>query len=88
MLIRDIDKKIKAGAVFSDFAVLFRTNTQPRQLIEQLMSYNIPFKTKDNIPNIYEHWIARDLFTYQRIAGGSRDRSDFLQIMNREAVDS
>ncbi len=82
-LIRDIDKKIKAGAVFSDFAVLFRTNTQPRQLIEQLMSYNIPFKTKDNIPNIYEHWIARDLFTYQRIAGGSRDRADFLQIMNR-----
>ena len=82
-LIRDIDKKIKAGAVFSDFAVLFRTNTQPRQLIEQLMSYNIPIKTKDNIPNIYEHWIARDLFTYQRIAGGSRDRADFLQIMNR-----
>lgn len=82
-LIRDLDKKIKAGAVFSDFAVLFRTNTQPRQLIEQLMSYNIPFKTKDNIPNIYEHWIARDLFTYQRIAAGSRDRADFLQIMNR-----
>ena len=82
-LIREIDKKIRAGAVFSDFAVLFRTNTQPRQLIEQLMSYNIPFKTKDNIPNIYEHWIARDLFTYQRIAAGSRDRADFLQIMNR-----
>ena len=37
-LIRDIDKKIKAGAIFSDFAVLFRTNTQPRQLIEQLMA--------------------------------------------------
>ena len=29
-LIRDIDKKIKAGAVFSDFAVLFRTNTGKR----------------------------------------------------------
>lgn len=45
-LIRDIDKKIKAGAIFSDFAVLFRTNTQPRQLIEQLMGYNIPFKPR------------------------------------------
>ncbi len=82
-LIRDIDKKMKSGATFSDFAVLFRTNTQPRQLIEQLMSYNIPFKTKDNIPNVYEHWIARDIFTYQRIVKGSRKRSDFLQIMNR-----
>ena len=82
-LIRDIDKKMKDGAVFSDFAVLFRTNTQPRALIEQLMGYNIPFKTRDNIPNIYEHWIARDIFTYQRISKGSRKRSDFLQIMNR-----
>lgn len=82
-LIRDIDRKMKSGAAFSDFAVLFRTNTQPRQLIEQLMGYNIPFKTKDNIPNVYEHWIARDIFTYQRIAKGSRKRSDFLQIMNR-----
>ncbi len=82
-LIRDIDKKMKSGAAYSDFAVLFRTNTQPRQLIEQLMSYNIPFKTKDNIPNVYEHWIARDIFTYQRIVKGSRKRSDFLQIMNR-----
>lgn len=82
-LIKDIDKKIKAGASFSDFAVLFRTNTQPRQLIEQLMGYNIPFKTRDNIPNVYEHWIARDIFTYQKIAMGSRSRSDFLQIMNR-----
>ena len=82
-LIKDIDKKIKAGASFSDFAVLFRTNTQPRQLIEQLLGYNIPFKTRDNIPNVYEHWIARDIFTYQKIAMGSRSRSDFLQIMNR-----
>lgn len=82
-LIRDIDKKLKEGFTFSDFAVLFRTNTQPRQLIEQMMSYNIPFKTKDNIPNIYEHWIARDIYAYQRIALGSRQRADFLQIMNR-----
>jgi DNA helicase-2/ATP-dependent DNA helicase PcrA len=63
--------------------VLFRTNTQPRFLTEQLMGYNIPVRMKDHIPNIYEHWIARDILTYIRIAGGSRKRADFLQIMNR-----
>lgn len=47
------------------------------------MEYNIPFYAKDSIPNIYEHWIAKDLFAYIRIAQGSRQRSDFLQIMNR-----
>ena len=52
-------------------------------LMEQLMEYNIPFRTKDNIPNLYEHWIAKDIFAYIRIAKGSRLRRDFLQIMNR-----
>ena len=82
-LIKDIDSKIKQGQSFNDFAVLFRTNTQPRGLIEQLITYNIPFKIKDYIPNIYEHWIARDLFSYIKIAIGSRERKDFLRIINR-----
>ena len=71
------------GANYRDFAILFRTNMQPRFLMEQLMAYNIPFRTRDSIPNLYEHWLAKDLFAYIRIAMGSRERRDFLQIMNR-----
>jgi DNA helicase-2/ATP-dependent DNA helicase PcrA len=82
-IIKQIDEAVKAGGRFDRFAVLFRTNTQPRFLTEMLMEYNIPVRMKDRIPNIYEHWIARDILTYIRIAGGSRKRSDFLQIMNR-----
>ena len=82
-LIKSIEDVVREGGSFSEFAVLFRTNTQPRLLIEQLMEYNIPVRMKDQIPNIYEHWIARDLLTYIRIAAGSRKRADFLQIMNR-----
>ena len=51
--------------------------------MEQLMTYNIPFRTRDNIPNLYEHWITRDILTYIRLAMGSRERRDILQIMNR-----
>ena len=41
------------------------------------MGYNIPFKLRDVIPNLYNHWIAKDLFAYMEIAAGSRKRSDF-----------
>ncbi len=68
---------------YSDFAILFRTNSQPRMLIEALMAYNIPFRMKEHVPNLYEHWIARDIFTYLKLAQGSRERKDFLTIMNR-----
>lgn len=82
-IIRDIHDRIEHGGKYEEFAVLFRVNTQPRMLMEQLMEYNIPFYAKDSMPNIYTHWIAKDLFAYIRIAQGSRHRSDFLQIMNR-----
>ena len=62
-LIKDIKELVGNGRCFKEFAVLFRTNIQARSLIEQLMSYNIPFKIRDAVPNIYEHWIANDIFT-------------------------
>lgn len=82
-VVATIQEGLKNGKELNDYAVLFRTNRQPRLLMEKLMEYNLPFKTKDNVPNLYNHWIARDIFTYIRLAQGSRDRADFLQIMNR-----
>lgn len=82
-IIRDISDTVERGGCYEDFAILFRTNTQPRLLMEQLMEYNVPFRTKERVPNLYEHWIAKDIFAYLRIAMGSRERRDFLQIMNR-----
>ena len=82
-ILKTIDNHVKEGGNLSDIAILFRTNTQPRFLMEQLMSYNVPFRAKDRIPNLYNHWIAKDLFTYIRIAQGSRQRADFINIMNK-----
>ncbi len=82
-IIEHILKSCRQGASYNDIAVLFRTNTQPRYFMSQLMAYNIPFRTRDNIPNLYEHWITRDLLTYIRLALGSRSRQDLLKIMNR-----
>lgn len=68
---------------YSEMAVLFRTNTQSRMLLEKMMEYNIPFKMQDTMPNIYQHWIAQDVIAYIRIARGSTARGDYLRIINR-----
>lgn len=73
----------KKGIPLEEMAVIFRTNTQPRLLVGRLMEYNIPFQMRDVIPNIFDHWIARNILTYIKIAMGNRDRKLFLQIMNR-----
>ena len=73
----------KKGIPLEDMAVIFRTNTQPRLLVGRLMEYNIPFQMRDVIPNIFDHWIARNILTYIKIAMGNKDRKLFLQVMNR-----
>ncbi len=82
-ILKKVDAQVGQGMHLSDIAILFRTNTQPRFLMEQLMAYNVDFKTRDQIPNLYDHWIARDIRTYMNIARGSRSRKDFLMILNK-----
>jgi len=73
----------KAGYALSDMAVLYRTNLGPRLLIEKFMEYNVPFITRDSVPNLYDHWIAQNLVSYMKTAQGDRQRANVLQIINR-----
>lgn len=82
-IIAKIRERTAAGVPFSDIAVLFRTNRQTGYLLEKLMEEGIPFCAKERVPLIYDHWIAKDVLCYLKLAAGSRDRGLFLQIMNR-----
>ena len=82
-IVRELRAYHDGGFSWSEMAVLTRTNQGPRLIIEKLMEYDVPFYTRDTLPNLYEHWISRDILTYIKIAAGSRKRSDFLQIINR-----
>ena len=78
-----VQKAVAAGIELSQIAVLYRTNTEPRALVETLLEYHVPFQMKEHLPNLYEHFIGRDFQAYMRMALGGRDRGDFLMIMNR-----
>lgn len=74
---------LQADTEPDEIAVLFRTARQMNVLSRKLMEYNIPFVMKDAMPNLFEHWIAKDLITYLKLAQGERGRSHFLKIANR-----
>ena len=71
------------GCPYEEMAVLYRTNSGARFLVELLMEYQIPFQMRDVVPNLYEHWIARNFISYMKLAMGDRSRKEFLQVMNR-----
>ncbi len=80
---RELLERHDAGSSYRTAAILYRTNLQPGALAEKLMEYNIPFRMKDTLPNLYDHWIAKNIFAYIRLALGEDDRALYFQIMNR-----
>ena len=82
-IIKDIKDYIKSGQDINNIAVLYRTNLSPRLLIERLMRNNIPFTIRDTIPNLFDHWVAKDIISYIKLAINMGDKSDLLRISNK-----
>ena len=82
-LLKEMQEYKKNGGAWQQMAVLYRTNTQPRLLIQKLMEFNVPFRVRDQVPNLFDHWIAKNLFCYIRLACGSKLRKDLLPVLNR-----
>lgn len=82
-IVQLIESAHKEGMPFKEMAVLVRTNTGGRMISGLFSRYQIPFRMKDTVPNIFEHWIARNILAYIQIARGSWERRLFLQIANR-----
>lgn len=79
----EIRDYVKMGVPYNQIAVLYRTNMGPGLLMEKLMEYNIPFVMQDKVPNLYEHWIAKNIISYIIIAAGHLERARVMEIINR-----
>ncbi|MCI9545162.1 MAG: ATP-dependent helicase [Lachnospiraceae bacterium] len=82
-VLKGIQKMREDGSDPRQAAVLFRTRQEVGALAELLVEYQIPFYMRDRLPNLYEHWIARNFIAYIRLAMGPMRRQDFLKVMNR-----
>ncbi len=82
-LVSEIRRLIDAGIAADDIAVLSRTNVIGNMYMSRLKSEGIVCCDDSEVQDVYEHWISKDILTYIRIALGSRERMDFLRIINK-----
>ena len=82
-LVSEIRRLIDTGIAADDIAVLSRTNVIGNMYMSRLESDGIPCCDYSAVQDVYEHWISKDILTYIRIALGSRERIDFLRIINK-----
>lgn len=78
-----VEKYRKEGVKPGEIAVLFRTNIQARKLMGDFINLNIPFQMKDVVPDLFSHWIAKDILAYMWLAQGELTKENFIRVMNR-----
>ena len=78
-----IEKRVESGVPAEDMAVLFRIHTDARPVAEELIRRKMPFQMREHLPNLYDHFIAKDIQAYFRLAIEQVSRGDLLRVMNR-----
>ena len=82
-VVDEIGRRLDRGVPAEDIAALFRIHTDARPVVEEMIRRKLPFQMKEHLPNLYDHFIAKDILAYFRLAAGKPSRGDMLRVMNR-----
>ncbi len=78
-----IQEQSKAGISPNEMAILYRNHSDARYIISELMARRIPFYLKEQMPNVFTHFIIQDIEAYFHLAIGNGTRTRMLRILNR-----
>lgn len=82
-VVRFIRANYDRGIPYEKQAVIYRTNIQPRRLIYKLNQFNVPYTIKDMLPNLFTHFVIRNVLDYMKMAMGDNSRKTLLGIINK-----
>ena len=71
-------------ASWSDFAILYRTNSQSRSFEEQMLKDNIPYRIYGGL-SFYQRKEIKDVIAYFRLIANPNDEEAFKRIINYPA---
>ncbi|TXK81488.1 AAA family ATPase [Paenibacillus sp. N3.4] len=73
-LIQDLRLKVaEGGLLFGDFAILYRTASNSRAIIEQLILHNLPFVDYGSNDSFYDQWMVKPIIDHLRLAHERRN---------------
>jgi DNA helicase II / ATP-dependent DNA helicase PcrA len=75
------EEKMQHQLKFSDFVVLYRTNSQSRAIEESLRRMNVKYKVIGGL-SFYQRKEIKDLLAYLRYALNQQDEASFRRIIN------
>ena len=81
-LVNEVIAAWNGGTALHRMAVLTRTNGGSLTVVKKCIEKEVPFRTKDRIPNVFMHFVVKPVFAALNWAMGNRSRANFLKFMN------
>ncbi|MFR9651075.1 MAG: UvrD-helicase domain-containing protein [Rikenellaceae bacterium] len=78
---RDILRRVREGASWGDFAILYRTNSQSQTVEQAMLTRSIPYKVYRG-SSFYEQKVVKDMLAYIRLVVNQRDDEALKRVIN------
>jgi DNA helicase II / ATP-dependent DNA helicase PcrA len=75
------DKRHEEARQYSDFAILYRTNSQSRSFEESLRKLNLPYKIYGGL-SFYQRKEIKDIIAYFRLTANQNDEEALKRVIN------
>ncbi|NLM03483.1 MAG: ATP-dependent helicase [Clostridiales bacterium] len=83
LIVSIINELLEKGYLYKDIAIIYRTNLTTLSIIDTFLDNGIPYITRDQIYNIFEHWIVKDILAYMELSHDLGNREILRHIVNR-----
>lgn len=80
-VVKDIQRQLGMGRKASDFAILFRTNEQPRAFETELRAANVPYVLIGGM-SFFDRREIRDLLAFLKLVADPKDDPALLRVLN------
>lgn len=78
---REVDALVRSGFVYSDIAVMYRTNAQSRAMEEAFVRHNIPYRLI-GATRFYARKEIKDVLAFLRLVHTPDDDVSFMRVVN------
>ena len=83
LIAEHVETCLKEGCRSEEIAILFRSKNQIPALLPEFLERNIPVVVYEEVNNVFQHFIGKDILAYLRLGMNPENGSDLIQILSK-----
>ena len=83
LIAEHVETCLKEGCRPEEIAILFRSKNQIPALLPEFLERNIPVVVYEEVNNVFQHFIGKDILAYLHLGMNPENGSDLIQVLSK-----